>query len=145
MTKQKSLLDKYYRGESSLEEEKKLKSMVLDEDNNSPEQDIFRYFNSEGTIPEGLEEDIFQSIEKQSKKGKSIRMKIYSAISAAAVVLVLLSLYLDFRSTQKTQMEDNFFVMEQALFQISESLQPPQEQEEMLVLWVDNDVEIIIN
>ena len=42
------------------------------------------------------------------------------------------------------QMENDFFVMEQALFQISESIQPDA-QEEMLVLWVDDDVEIIIN
>jgi len=34
--------------------------------------------------------------------------------------------------------------MEKALFQVSESIQP-DEQEEMLVLWVDDDVEIIIN
>jgi hypothetical protein len=34
--------------------------------------------------------------------------------------------------------------MEQALFQVSKSIQP-EEQEEMLVLWVDDNVEIIIN
>jgi hypothetical protein len=40
-------------------------------------------------------------------------------------------------------MENDFFVMEHALYQISESIQP-EEQEEMLVLWVDDNVEIII-
>ena len=72
-------------------------------------------------------------------------MKVYSFVSAAAVVLILFTVFLDVKKNKRTQLEDNFFVMEQALFQISESLQPPQEQEEMLVLWVDNDVEIIIN
>ena len=66
-------------------------------------------------------------------------------VSAAAVILILFTFFLDLRNDRRTRMEDDFFVMEQALFQISESLQPPKEQEEMLVLWVDDDVEIIIN
>jgi hypothetical protein len=69
---------------------------------------------------------------------------LYGFISAAAVIVVILSVYLNFRANEKARIENNFFVMEQALFQVSESIQPA-EQEEMLVLWVDNDVEIIIN
>ena len=42
------------------------------------------------------------------------------------------------------RLEKEFYVMEQALSQVSKSIEP-QEQEEMIVLWVDNDVEIIIN
>jgi hypothetical protein len=41
-------------------------------------------------------------------------------------------------------MENDFFVLEEALFRISESIQP-EEQNEMLVLWVDENVEIIVN
>ena len=70
-------------------------------------------------------------------------MRLLSIASSAAVLLIFLSIFLNVRVKKTSQMENDFFVMEQALFQISESLQPDG-QEEMLVLWVDDDVEIII-
>jgi len=145
MTRQEILLDKYYNGETTLEEEKELKQLLAEEEQGISEADIFAFYQNEATLPEGLEEDLFAGIQEKTKHKKTIRMRFYSAVSAAAVLLIILSVYLDFRGKERRQMEDNFFVMEQALFQISESLQPQQEQDDMLVLWVDNDVEIIIN
>ena len=145
MTHQENMLDKYYRGETSLEEEKELKAAVSESKTKSAEQDIFSFYEKEAVVPEGLEEDLFAGIEKQTGKGKSIRMRLYSVVSAAAVVLIVLTVFLDVRSKKQAQLEDQFFVMEQALFQMSESLQPEPEPDDMLVLWVDDDVEIIIN
>lgn len=144
MTKQEKLLRKYYSGESSLEEEKELKSFFAEAETDLTEQDIFGYFKQECTVPGDLEESIFSNIENSSKKKKSFRIRFYGISSAAAVILIFLSVYLDIRNTKNTKMENDFFVMEQALFQVSESIQPDV-QEEMLVLWVDDDVEIIIN
>ncbi len=144
MTEQEKLLKKYYSGESSLEEEKALKSIIAEGDSDSTEQAIFGYFKNESTIPDDLEESIFSSLENDSKKKKTIRMRLFGISSAAAVILIFLSVYIDIRNTKNTKMENDFFVMEQALFQVSESIQPDV-QEEMLVLWVDDDVEIIIN
>jgi hypothetical protein len=143
--KHENLLDKYYKGETSIEEEQELKSLILQENEFSAEQDIFKYFEKEAAIPEGLEDNLFIAVQEKASEKRRITRRIYSVVSAAAVVLIVFSVYLNARSNRKMQMEDNFFVMEQALFQISESIQPPQEQKEMLVLWVDNDVEIIIN
>lgn len=145
MTHQNNLLDKYYSGESTLTEEQELKELLLAGEENIPEQDFFGFFDEEAMVPAGLEDELFEVIKEQRITKKKRQIRIYSMVSAAAVVLILFTAFLDFRSNKKVQMEDNFFVMEQALFQISESLQPPAEQEEMLVLWVDNDVEIIIN
>lgn len=145
MTKQENLLNKYYKGNTSIEEEKVLKAAVLESEKQNHEKLIFEYFDCEAKVPEALEEDLFAGIEKQFYKRKSRVKYLYSLGAAAAVVFVLLSVFVDFRNTKRTQMEDNFFVMEQALFQVSECLQPPNEMEEMLVLWVDDDVEIIIN
>ncbi|MBT3385211.1 MAG: hypothetical protein HN778_05085 [Prolixibacteraceae bacterium] len=144
MTKQEKLLNKYYNGETSLDEEKELKKLFLNDMNHNSEHDIFGYFENEKNIPVDLEENIFVNLETKVKKRKTIRMRLYSLSSAAAVIIIFLSVYLDFRDTKTTQIENDFFVMEQALFQISESIQP-KEQEEMLVLWVDDNVEIIIN
>jgi len=145
MTKQDSLFDKYYKGETSREEDLQLKEQVRASKENSTEQAIFDYFENEAALPVGLEEDLFAGVVGAEKQKKTIRMRLYSAISTAAVLLILLTVFMDVRQHKRTQMADNFFVMEQALFQVSESLQPPPEQEEMLILWVDDDVEIIIN
>nr|WP_319511438.1 hypothetical protein [uncultured Draconibacterium sp.] len=145
MTHQENMLDKYYRGETSLEEEKELKAAVSESKTKSAEQDIFSFYEKESAVPEGLEDYLFAGIEKQTVKGKSIRMRLYSVVSAAAVVLIVLTVFLDVRSKKQAQLEDQFFVMEQALFQMSEGLQPEPEPDDMLVLWVDDDVEIIIN
>lgn len=145
MTKQNSLFDKYYKGDTSLQEEQEARELLRKDADYSTEQTMFDYFEREARVPENLEEDLFNGIFSAGKQKKIRRMKVYSLVSAAAVVLILFTVFLDVKRNKRTQMEDNFFVMEQALFQISESLQPPQEQDEMLVLWVDNDVEIIIN
>ncbi len=139
-----SLLDKYYKGETLLEEENILKEVILNENILSPEKDVFNYFDKQKQFPAGLEDKIFEAIKKKEKKKKSLVRKIYSYGSAAAILIVLLTIFLDFRQQKIQELESQFMVMEQAIFQVSESIRP-EEQEEMLVLWVDDNVEIIIN
>lgn len=71
-------------------------------------------------------------------------MWIYRISSAAAVLLIALTVFLSYQAQKNAKMENQFFVMEQALYHVSESIQP-EEENEMLVLWVDENVEIIIN
>ena len=144
MIDQEKLLSKYYKAETSLEEEKLLNSEFMTNEIHEAEKDMFGYFDSEGKVPEDLEEMIFTKVVESSKKRKTIRRRFYSITSVAATFLIVLSIYLDFRNKKITKMESDFFVMEQALFQMSQGIQP-EEQEDMLVLWVDDDVEIIIN
>ena len=143
MTKQEKLLNKYYSGKTTLEEEKELKDITREDGIQSAEQDIFGYFENESRMPKGLEKELFSNLETNRNRGRTIRLRLLS-FASAAVILILLSLYINFRNTRIEKMENDFFVMENALFQVSESLQP-EEQEEMLVLWVDDNVEIIIN
>ena len=142
--KRENLLDKYYNGETSLEEENELKLNIISNKNSSSEKDIFRYFQEESFVPNDLEKTIFSKLEDRQHRKKTIRMRLYSFTSAAAVIIIFLSIYLDFRNAKNTKLENDFFIMEQALFLVSENIQP-KEQEEMLVLWVDDNVEIIIN
>lgn len=144
MTEQKSLLNKYYKGETSIEEEAELRSMTLEDSTPSSEKDIFGFYENANMIPADLDNLLLSSLENRQNRGKSIRLNILRAVSVAAVVLIVLSVLLDVRYKRNIQMENDFFVMEHALSQVSESLQPA-EQEEMLVLWVDENVEIIIN
>lgn len=141
---QEELLDKYYKGETTPEEEKELKIYFQNSENDSVEKDMFGYFQNESFVPADLETSVFDALTEHVNKTKVRRIRLYSIFSAAAVIIVILSIYLDFRKKEKARIENNFLVMEQALFHVSESIQPV-EQQEMLILWVDNDVEIIIN
>ena len=144
MEMKENLLDKYYKGESKLEDEALLKAEFLSEEKDSAEKTIFGFFENQGKVPADLEESIFKKIQEKGKREKINRMQWFRFSSAAAVVLIVLSVFLNIRNNKIEQLESDFFVMEQALYQVSQSIQP-DEQEEMLVLWVDNEVEIIIN
>jgi hypothetical protein len=138
------LLEKYYNGETSLEEEKLLKESYSTAGIPSAESDIFGFYEAEGSVPSDLEESVFNIIAGKQEKAKVRRMWVYSFTSAAASVLVIMTVFLGIRNERIQKMENNFFVMEQALYQVSQSIQPAEE-EEMLILWVDENVEIIIN
>ena len=140
----KELLDKYYRGETSEAEELSLKEWFRNEKNESTEKDMFGYYENECKVPEELEESIFLSIQQKQNKTKRLNTRFIRFLSTAAAVLVVLSIYFNVQTRKKTELENQFLVMERALFQVSESIQP-EETDEMLVLWVDNDIEIIIN
>lgn len=139
-----NLLEKYYRGETTEEEEDVLKSEILLSGLDSVEKDIFRYFSFEAAVPDDLEQSVFEAISQKKRKGKNRRIWIYSFSSAAASVLIILSIFLGIRAEKNQKMENDFFVLEDALFRVSESIQP-EEESEMLVLWVDENVEIIVN
>ena len=141
---QEELLDKYYKGETTPGEEQELKAYFQESKNDSAEKDIFGYFQKESFVPGDLETSVFAQLTEHQNKTKIRKIRLYSIISSAAIIAVILSVFLNFQAKEKARIENNFFVMEQALFQVSESIQPV-EQEEMLVLWVDDDVEIIIN
>jgi hypothetical protein len=138
------LLEKYYNGETSLEEEKLLKESYSTAGTPSAENDIFGFYEAEGFVPSDLEESVFNVITEKQERAKVRRMWVYRFTSAAASVLIVMSVFLGIRNDRIQKMENNFFVMEQALFQVSQSIQP-EEEEELLILWVDENVEIIIN
>jgi hypothetical protein len=138
------LLEKYYNGETSLEEEKLLKESYSSAGAPSAESDIFGFYGAEGFVPSDLEESVFKVITGKQGKAKVRRLWLYSFTSAAASILIVMTVFLGIRNERIQKMENNFFVMEQALYQVSQSIQPAEE-EEMLVLWVDENVEIIIN
>lgn len=145
MDYQEKLLEKYFKGETSLEEEKELKNQLHENSMSETERDMFRFFEREGHVPDDLEKRLTDGLEKHLQSARhTIRLRWYSIASAAAVLLLILSVYIDFRHQRNVKMENDFLVMEHALYQVSHSLQP-EEQKEMMVLWVDEDVEIIIN
>ncbi len=141
---QEELLKKYYNGETEADEEKILRENIAEENEDSAEKEMFSYFNTMAKVPENLENDLFEVVTATQIKKKTQKMQIYRIVSVAAVFAVVVSIFLGIRSAENKKTEREFAMMEKALFQVSESIQP-QEQEEMIVLWVDDEVEIIIN
>jgi hypothetical protein len=138
-----NLLNKYYRGETTLQEEAILREEFLNDEHRSPERDAFMVYREEGRVPEDLEDAVFETIQSiQIQRKRKIRW-ITGILSAAASVLVVLGCYLGFQEKKSRDMEYRFHVMEQAMYRVSETIQP-REPEDMLVLWVDDNVEIII-
>ena len=144
MMKQEDLLDKYYKGETTLEEEKLLKEYFAAMNGDSAEKEMFGYFQDECNVPSDLEASVSSGLNEKLRKRKITRIRFFSISSVAAAILIILSIYLNIQTERNAKVENDFLVMEKALFQVSESIQP-EEQQEMLVLWVDDDVEIIIN
>lgn len=141
---QEELLKKYYNGETEADEEKLLRENMAEDEEDSAEKVMFSYFSAMAKVPENLENDLFDVVTKKQVKTKTLKMQIYRIASVAAVFAVVVSVFLGIRSAENKKTEREFAMMEKALFQVSESIQP-QEQEEMIVLWVDDEVEIIIN
>ncbi len=135
-------LERYYQGETSLEEEKLLKEEILAGKENSAEKDFFTLFAEESRLPAGLENEIFTKVEGEVRR-KGLRIRLYSLISVAASLALIATIYSGYRAGIKNELD--FRIIEQALYNVSETLQPGAEEPDMLVLWVDNNVEIIVN
>ena len=136
------LLDKYYKGETNLEEEKTIREEVSEMTESDSVRDVFAYYDSVEKVPEEVLEEIFESVEKKGKK-RHLPSWIYSATAAAASLIFFMMAWGIHQN--KISREQQFALMEQALASVAEGLQPADEEQEMLVLWVDENVEIIIN
>ncbi len=142
--KPEELLDKYFRGETSMEEEKQLKQIMSDNKISQSELAMFSFFEEESRVPDNLEKIVFQKLENKMAPGRKLRLRIIRTLSAAAVILIAVTFYINQKNTRNNLLEKKFSIMEQALYQVSQNIQP-EEQHEMFVLWVDDDVQIIIN
>jgi hypothetical protein len=139
---QSGLYEKYFQGESSQEEESLLKDEIMGNPSESPEKAFFSYFRKESEIPEDLNDHLFRKVD-QHIRHRTTRFKWYTLTSVAASLALVITLYAGYRNGKKN--ERDFRMIEQALYHVSETLQPEPEEPEMFVLWVDNNVEIIVN
>ena len=141
------LLEKYYKGETNLQEDNILRIEVQKNKEFSDESDVFAFFENEAFVPGNLEDVIFEQIEVRISKRKKTRTRIIQFTSVAASIIIFFSLFLmkteDAPKTQLSQ-DEQFLVLEQALTQVSYSLQP-SDDEDLLVVFQDNNFEIVMN
>jgi len=106
----KRLLERYYKGESSLEEEYKLKKFFNQEDipqDLVAEKEIFRYYMSSSGIPEpssGFEDKIISALDSVDKRSESLkRRRLFGALTGiAAGLLILTGVYFYFFSKSES-------------------------------------------
>lgn len=141
------LIDLYYQGSTSLEEERYLKTHKCEEYNNLNERILFAYFKHNSKVPDDLEELLFSGIQQREQDKKRLRSKRIALWSTAAAVLVLFFSVFSLQKTENTGLplseEEQFALLEQALGQVSYSLQP-SEDDDLVVVFQDDDIEMIM-
>ena len=141
------LLDSYYRAETDLSQEEILRDKVQDTNDFVEESDVFAYFREEAFVPGNLETEIFNRIVEKDINRRKIRIRYLRISSVAAAVLILFSILLlkpQSVPVRQLTVDEQFFVLEQALSQVSYSLQP-EEDDDLLVVFQDENFEIVMN
>lgn len=108
------LLERYYAGESSLDDEVSLKEFFSREyvpEDLMEEKEIFRYYLQSSDVPEpsaGFENSIFSALDAEDRKYESLkRRRIFGAVSGiAAALLILTGTYFFF--INKSQPKDTY-------------------------------------
>jgi hypothetical protein len=98
----RNILERFYRGETSLEEEKKLQdyfSSTKVPEEFIPDKELFQAFGSENEIhvPDDLNRKIIASIDRAERKAvRTRRISVFSLSGLAAGLLVMIAVYLFF-------------------------------------------------
>jgi hypothetical protein len=105
----RKILDRFYAGETTLEEERILKeyfSAARVPEELLPERDIFRSLESasnEVEIPDTLDQKIINVIDQQEKKVvRTRRISVFALSGLAAGLLVVIALYLGYFKSDQT-------------------------------------------
>lgn len=141
------LMERYFRGETSLEEEQLISRLLNEETGLREEQDMFAYFANEAQVPDNLEETLFAGIQQHEQKRRNLGGRRIAMWSAVAAVLVLFFSVFSLQKTENSGLslseEAQFALLEQALGQVSYSLQP-SEDDDLVVVFQDKNIEMIM-
>ncbi len=103
ITEIRKLLDRFYTGETTLEEEQILQdyfSSTSIPEELMPDRDLFRSLGEAGdsvTVPEGLNQKVLDVIDQQEKKiVRTRRISVFSLSGLAAGLLVVIALYVGY-------------------------------------------------
>ena len=131
------LLEKYYNGETDVNEEKILEDYFMHDEVSaefSIDKEVFCHLaemkeNDEPTVPEGMENRISDNIdmwEKQSKADKPRYYTLYkyvSGIAAAVVILIGISVFMPKSQEDSAVMQDTFDNPQEAYMATENALQ----------------------
>jgi hypothetical protein len=102
MKKIDELLEKYFKGESSMEEEQILMNLLAEANSSDKyinEKIMFEYFNSEKSrndISDDFDEKILKAINSNNTIRVDFRRKLHRIINIAAVIAMIIGIYFFF-------------------------------------------------
>ena len=131
-----ALLERYYDAQTSEAEEKQLKDFFFHEEvppHLQAEKEIFLQLQA-SKVPEGLEERLSQSIDRWSKKNRTIRLQWIGSIAASLLLLFGAGWYLQEppRKDTCTTPEEAYVEAQKALVLFSTALNKGMKQMDVL-------------
>ena len=131
------LLEKYYSGETDVNEEKILEDYFMHDEVSaefSVDKEVFCHLaemkeNDEITVPVGMEKRISDNIDMWEKQGKANKPRYYtlykyvSGIAAAAVILICISVFMPKNQDDSAVMQDTFDNPQEAYMATENALQ----------------------
>lgn len=141
------LLEKYYKAETTIEEEALLKEQMNDFEDFSEENEVFDFYKEEAFVPEGLEDKILENISEKEDRRKIRRVRFMQITSVAAVLALFFSIFVlkpKAPAKQELSVDKQFLMLELALSEVSNSLQPA-ESDDVVVVFQDENVELVMN
>lgn len=131
-----ALLERYYDAQTSEAEEQRLKDFFLHEEvpaHLQAEKEMFLQLQ-ETAVPEGLEERLSQSIDRWSKKHRTLRLQWIGSIAASLLLLFGAGWYLQDSPRQDTcaTPEEAYAQAEKALVMLSTALNKGMKQMDAL-------------
>lgn len=131
------LLEKYYNGETDVNEEKILEDYFMHDEVSaefSVDKEVFCRLaeikeNDEPTVPEGMDKRISDNIDMWEKQGKADKPRYYtlykyvSGIAAAVVILIGISVFMPKNQEDSAVMQDTFDNPQEAYMATENALQ----------------------
>ena len=114
--KKKKTIEAFWKGETSLKEEKLLKSH---KDHSEPEQRYFRYLETQQIVPGNLESMVWKSVQKERSQRKHIYIRWAVAATAITIVGTILFLY---QQRRNALLEEQFAILEHTLHHVSNEI-----------------------
>lgn len=141
----RDLLNKYYSGETSTDENRQLKDFFREIDSSSLPPDLladYEIFNLENealeqvSVPEGFDSSVESFIESLPEKSKRVNpfTKIYLRIAVAAAVLVLFLigwLMIDRKTHEELYSDEKHIENSEEIYNLHESVQQSREPEKL--------------
>lgn len=142
MDKQEKIIERYYRGESSIEEERRLRKTWRE--GLLPDDPILGVGDLKSELPIGLIENIQSSIRQKRKKHHHKIYMTVASIAALAILIIMLRVFLPHKSGEGLQLSDNLKIerFEEALRVIGNVLEEKTITNEK-ILYEDNSMIIV--
>lgn len=142
MDKQEKRIERYYRGESSVEEERQLRKTWRE--GLLPDNPILGIGDLKPELPIGLIENIQSGIRKKRKKHLHKTYMTVASIAALAILIIMLRGFLPHKPVEGLQVSDNLKIerFEEALRVIGNVLEEKTITNEK-ILYEDNSMIIV--